>query len=55
MVSLSKVDGTGEKDDANKQEENKQAKLAHAGPQCLTKDLEALRVAGQLEDPEHPH
>ncbi len=55
VVSLSKVDGAGEEDDANKQEEDKQAQLAHAGPQCLTEDLEALRVTRQLEDPEHPH
>jgi len=55
VVGLGKVDGAGEEDDADEEEEDEQAQLAHAGPQCLTEDLEALRVARQLEDPEHPH
>ena len=55
MVSLGKVDGAGEENDTNEKEKYEQAQLAHAGPQRLTEDLEALRVTGQLEDPENPH
>lgn len=55
VVSLSKVDGTGEEDDADEQEEDEQAQLTHAGSQRLAEDLKALRVTRQLENPEHPH
>lgn len=55
MVSFSKVDGAGEEDDADEQEKDQEAQLAHAGPQRLAKNLESLRVSRQLEDPEDPH
>lgn len=55
VVSFGKVDGAGEEDDTNKQEEDKKTQLSHAGSQCLTKNLEALGVTRQLEDPEDPH
>lgn len=55
VVSLGKIDGAGEENDANEKEKYKQAQLAHAGPQRLAEDLEALGVTRQLEDPENPH
>lgn len=55
VVSFCKVDGAGEEDDADEQEENQEAELAHAGPQRLAENLEALRMSRQLEDPEDPH
>lgn len=55
VVGFCKVDSAGEEDDADEQEENQEAELTHAGPQRLAKNLEALRVSRELEDPEDPH
>ncbi|KAJ3607553.1 hypothetical protein NHX12_024604 [Muraenolepis orangiensis] len=56
-VSLGKVDGTGEEErqDSDEQEEDEQAQLPHASAEGPAQELEALRVAGQLEDPEDPY
>ena len=57
-VGLGEVDGAGKEHDADEQEEDEQAKLAHAGADRLTEDLQSFRVTRQFEDAEHadePH
>ncbi|GIY53108.1 PHB domain-containing protein [Caerostris extrusa] len=54
-VRLRVVDGAGEEDDADEEEEDEQAELPHARLESPAQDLEALGVAGELEDAEHAH
>lgn len=39
----------------DEQEEDQQAKFSHGRLERPAKNLQSLRVAGQFEDPEHPH
>lgn len=52
IISLSKVDSTGEKDHSNEEKEDEEAQLSHAGFQSLSQNLQPLGVPGKLEDPE---
>jgi len=53
-LGLGEEDGAREENDADEEEEDEQSELAHARLDRLAEDLQALGVARQLEDPEHP-
>jgi len=52
VISLCKVDSTGEEDHPDEKEEYEEAQLPHAGLESLPQDLQPLGVPGELEDPE---
>jgi len=54
-VGLGEVDGAGEQNDADDEEENEQAELAQASANRQSEDLQTLGVPGQLEDTEDPN
>ena len=53
-VLLGEVDGTREEYDADEEEEDEEAELVQRGAHCGAQDLQAARVATQLQDLEHP-
>ena len=55
LVLLGEEDQAGEDHDAHGQEEDEQAQLVVAPPQCEAQGLQARGVAGQLQDPQYPH
>ena len=54
MKSLGIVDQAGKDDHAQDKEEDKQGELLGARLECVDQDLQARRVASQLEKPQDP-
>ena len=55
LLGLGEVDGAGEQNHADEEEEDEQAQLSHARLESLAQNLEPLWMSGQFKDPEHPH